>query len=356
MPSNNSVAAVDHGKKAWVSREAGSFDTGAQIVGLSVVRGGRAPVAIVGLNDGRLYRWEALGSIEGGSFHRSGQRDLIDISSGGNKILATSTDGSICLFDSDTLTLTSNIFVSEKNWPSGTSVSSDGLMGAVVAGNVITLLDLSQPTQQIIMTDTIDRSFSSVEFSPAGRYVAAGSQGKIVLWETAAFQSKALDWKGSHIDIFWSPDEQFVCSTTHDRELHVWNLTSGQDFRLGGFGRKIRHVAWNHVGSMLAAVSEENVVIWSLGTDGGFQNTPQELGAGADCGHCVDFAWVDEHRVVLLYEDGSILLSDCRTGSGEFLMVGSENGAGFAKLLSIDGWNAISATKRSVRTIKFPGE
>ena len=347
---------MDQGKKAWVSREARLFDVGAQIVGLSVVRGDHAPVAIVGLNDGRLYQWEALGSAEGGSFHRSGQRDLINISSGGNKTLATSTDGSICLFDSDTFKLTNNIFVSDKNWPSGTSVSFNGLFGAVVAGNSINLLDLSHPAQQIIMTDTGRGSFCSVEFSPAGKYVAAATQGKIVLWDTSSLHAQALNWKGSHVDIFWSPDERYVCSTTHDRELHVWNLTSEQDFRLGGFGRKIRHVAWSPVGSSLAAVSEENVVVWSLRTDGGFDNTPQELGAGADCGHCMSFAWVDEHRMVLLYEDGSILLSNCKNGSGEFLMVGSENETGFAQLLAIDGRSAISATKRSVRIIELPGE
>ena len=275
---------------------------------------------------------------------------------GGTKILTTSTDGTVCLFDSDTVTLTGNIFVSEKNWPSGTSVSSDGLMGAVVAGSAITLLDLSDPTQQIIMTDTVNRSFSSVEFSPARKYVAAASQGKIVLWDTASFQSQVLNWKGSHIDIFWSPDEQFVCSTTHDRELHVWNLTSGQDFRLGGFRRKIRHVSWNHVGSSLAAVSEENVVIWSLNADGGFQNTPQELGAGSDCGHCAGFAWVDEHQMIISYEDGSILLGDCRTGSGVYLLVGSEKIAGFTHLSAIDGKNTISANKSTIKNIKLPAE
>ena len=347
---------MDHGKKARVSREGRSFDMGAQIVGLSVVRGDQAPVAIVGLNDGRLYRWKALESVEDGSFYRSGQKDLINISGGGNKILATSTDGSICLFDSDTLTLTSNIFVSEKNWPSGTSVSSSGLFGAVVAGSSINLLDLSHPEQQIIMTDFGRGSFCSVEFSPTGKYVAATTQGKIMSWDTNSLHSRALNWKGSHVDIFWSPNEHHVCSTTHDRELHVWNLTSEQEFRLGGFGRKIRHVAWNPVGASLAAVSEENVVVWSLANDGGFRNTPQELGAGADCGHCLSFAWVDEHRLVLMYEDGSVLLSDSRTGSGEFLMVGSENGTGFAQLSAIDGRNVIAATKRSVRIIEIPGE
>ena len=356
MPSNNSVAAVDHGKKAWCSYEVICFDIGANIVGLSVVSGERAPAAIVGLNDGRLYRWEALGDVDSGSFYQLGQKDIINISGGGPNILTTSTDGTICLFDSDTRTLTSNIFVSEKNWPSGTSVSSDGLMGAVVDGSAITLLDLSQPTQKIIATDTVNRSFSSVEFSPAGKYVAAGSQGKVVLWETTAFQSQALDWRGSHIDIFWSPDEQFVCSTTHDRELHVWNLTSGQDFRLGGFGRKIRHVGWNHVGYRLAAVSEENVVIWSLSTDGGFHDTPQELGAGSDCGHCVGFTWVDEHQMIISYEDGSILLGDCRTGSGVYLLVGREKVGGFAQLSAIDGRNAISVNKSTIKMIRVPAE
>ena len=45
MPSNNSVAAVDHGKKAWCSYEPISFDIGAHIVGLNVAGDERAPMA-----------------------------------------------------------------------------------------------------------------------------------------------------------------------------------------------------------------------------------------------------------------------------------------------------------------------
>ena len=57
---------------------------------------------------------EALGSVDSGSFHQSDQKDIINISGGGTKILTTSTDGTVCLFDSDTLILTADIFVSKR--------------------------------------------------------------------------------------------------------------------------------------------------------------------------------------------------------------------------------------------------
>jgi WD40 repeat protein len=350
------VTSTDQGKKVWTTQEPEVFDFSVRITSLLKVEGDKGYYGIVGLADGRIYTWELASDFRKGSFYHLHDHGLLHIAAGSEQLLSFATDGTASIFKVDSKAVRRKVFVSEKNWPTDVAISGKGGIAAITDGCELIIFDVSNDQMSVVAKHHGDGgSFSGVEFSSSGQFLAAGSQGKVVICDTRSFEFRNLSWPGSHIDVFWSSSNQFICSMTHDRELHIWDLESGKDFRLGGFGRKVRHVAWNRSSTQIAAAAEENVVIWRINDeDGGFDSRPVEVGCGADCGRCSTFFWITDTELLISYEDGSLVLSDALTGAGRFLLAGPATGEAVQDIL-VDG-DSISylATQTTLMELHLP--
>ena len=355
MPNDNTVKGVDHGKRVWDNRILGSLVCEALIASLAHIKTENLSGVVVGLQNGRVYVCHNGPQVDTGSIHRLHDDGLLSLVAGGQRALSISTDGTVSRIDLDQLSVERRIFVAKKNWPTAVAVSSDGSLGAITSGSQAAVLDLGNENAVVMQEDAGGScSYTGVAFSRSGQHLGIGSQGKLVVYDIRSSQSRDLIWQGSHIDVFWSPSEEFICSTTHDRELHVWNLESGKDFRLGGFGRKIRVAKWNESSTQLAAVADEVVVVWTVDTQsGGFYPKPIEIGCGTDCGHCTAFSWVDDARMIVGFSDGSVILSDVSTGAGVFLLSEFSSGASINHLVAAGEDNAIVAINDNLISLDF---
>ena len=90
-----------------------------------------------------------------------------------------------------------------------------------------------------------DRSVNTIRFSPDKHHLASASDDATIIvwsrvktpmveWEDVKADSDVLrkylscGHKGDIIDISWSPDSLYLCSTSVDNRVVIWHVSSGQ--------------------------------------------------------------------------------------------------------------------------------
>jgi len=177
-------------------------------------------------------------------------------------------------------------------------------------------------------------------FAPKGYRLAVSHYNGATLWypnlETAP---DFVEWKGSHIDVTWSPDGRFVVTTMQENALHGWRLQPDRGhMRMSGYPGKVRSVTWSGDGDWLATGGAEAAIIWPFDSkEGPTGKAPRECGVRPARVSRVAF-----HPKALVlaigYEDGCILLVRFADGS-ELLVRPAVKGSGVTAL----AWDARGA-------------
>ena len=147
-------------------------------------------------------------------------------------------------------------------------------------------------------------------FAPKGYRLAVAHYNGATLWypnlDTAP---DFIEWKGSHIDVTWSPDGRFVVTTMQENSLHGWRLQPDRGhMRMSGYPAKVRSVSWSGDGHWLATSGAEAAIVWPFDSkEGPTGKAPRECGVRPARVSRVAF-----HPKALVlaigYEDGCILL------------------------------------------------
>lgn len=131
------------------------------------------------------------------------------------------------------------------------------------------------------------------------------------------------EWKGSHLDITFSPDGRFVVTSMQENMLHGWRLADGKDMRMSGYPSKTRSFSWSHDGNWLATSGADAAIIWPFkDKDGPMGKAPRECGVR----HAKVSAVAMHPKALVVgigYEDGCILL--CRLTDAAELLVRAAN-------------------------------
>jgi WD40 repeat protein len=208
------------------------------------------------------------------------------------KIIATAIDGSY------------TTIAHEKNrWIDAITCTKDTLAWSF-AKTIRTLDNKGE-----IKTLDVESSCQGLCFRPKGYMVAIAQNGGAKLWmpnTTAA--PDTLEWKGSHIDITWSPDSRFVVTSMQENQLHGWRLPEKAHMRMSGYPAKPRSFSWSMDGNWLATSGAEAAIIWPFASkEGPTGKAPRECGVRPKRVTKVSF-----HPKALVlalgYEDGFIML------------------------------------------------
>jgi WD40 repeat protein len=149
-----------------------------------------------------------------------------------------------------------------------------------------------------------------VSFAPKGYRLAMAHYNGATLWfPNLDAVPEVLEWKGSHLDVTWSPDGRFVVTSMQENALHGWRLQPDKGhMRMSGYPAKTRSVAWSSDGQWLATSGAEAAILWPFQSkEGPMGKAPRECGARP-----ARVARVAFHPKTLVlataYEDGCILL------------------------------------------------
>jgi WD40 domain-containing protein len=147
-------------------------------------------------------------------------------------------------------------------------------------------------------------------FAPKGYRLAAAHYNGATLWfPNLETKPEFLEWKGSHLDVTWSPDGRFVVTSMQENALHGWRLQPDRGtMRMSGYPAKTRSLSWSHDGKWLATSGAEAVIVWPFESkEGPMGKPPRECGVRPAKATRVAF----HPRTYVLaagYEDGFILL------------------------------------------------
>jgi WD40 repeat protein len=190
-------------------------------------------------------------------------------------------------------------------WIDALALHPDGAVAYSVGRNVV-----ARDAKGRERTFQAPSSARGLAFAPKGYRLAVAHYNGVSLWyPNLDTEADALGWKGSHIDVTWSPDGRFVVTTMQENALHGWRLQPDRGhMRMSGYPGKVRSTAWSSDGNWLATGGAEAAIVWPFDSkDGPTGKPPRECGVRP--ARVSRVAFHPKAPVLAMgYEDGCILL------------------------------------------------
>ncbi|MBX2836373.1 MAG: hypothetical protein KTR35_05935 [Gammaproteobacteria bacterium] len=263
---------------------------------------------VAGLGDGRLVRIDSDG-VRTLVRHQGAVTGAAKLSNG--SVLSAGQDGKLLLVSEET---TSVLLNSEQTWIDALAVSEDGTLVAAAVGKDVSVFS---GTELIASFTDHPSTVSGLAFFKDKSQLAVSHYNGVSLWSLADMaKPERLHWAGSVVSVSISPDQRYIASATQDRELHIWDLRSVRDFRLGGYQRKVKSIGWSP-DSLVCYTSGADVVVgWKMDDNPG-SFPPIEIGYAY--AHTVSIVpeLSDQTRIVAGFSDGSIQVGEMRGGTAK---------------------------------------
>ena len=147
-------------------------------------------------------------------------------------------------------------------------------------------------------------------FAPKGYRLAVAHYNGATLWyPNLEPKPDLLDWKGSHLDVTWSPDGRFVVTSMQENALHGWRLAPDRGhMRMSGYAAKPRSFSWSFGGAWLATSGADAAIVWPFDSkEGPTGKAPRECGVRH--AKVTRVAFHPSVNVLAIgYEDGCVLM------------------------------------------------
>ncbi|MBB2963580.1 WD40 repeat domain-containing protein [Methylobacterium sp. R2-1] len=190
-------------------------------------------------------------------------------------------------------------------WIDALALHGDGSV-AYASGRNVVARD-AKGREKILAAPSTARGLA---FAPKGYRLAVAHYNGVSLWyPNLETPPEFIEWKGSHIDVTWSPDGRFVVSTMQENALHGWRLQPDRGhMRMSGYPAKVRSLSWSADGKWLATSGAEAAIVWPFDSkEGPTGKAPRECGVRP--ARVSRVAFHPKAPVLAVgYEDGCVLL------------------------------------------------
>ncbi len=250
--------------------------------------------------------------------HQIHEGGILVVACDGKRLVTGGDDGKVIITDASARSI--EIAMEKNRWIDAVALGPDGAV-AWSFGKTIRARD----GKGQIKTLTLPSTSQGLSFRPKGYLLAAAQNGGAALWmpNTTADPEK-LDWKGSHIDITWSPDARFIVTSMQENQLHGWRMPEKAHMRMSGYPAKPRSFSWSMDGNWLATSGAEAAIVWPFASkEGPMGKAPRECGVRPK--RVTKVAFHPKALVLALgYEDGFIMM--VRLTDSSELVVRTETG------------------------------
>jgi WD40 repeat protein len=159
-------------------------------------------------------------------------------------------------------------------------------------------------------------SAGGLAFAPKGLRLAIAHYGGASLWfPNAQAAPETLAWKGSHLDVLFSPDGKFLMTAMQEPMLHGWRLMDGKDMRMSGYSGKVASMAFAAGGKWLATSGSEQLILWPFATKDGPMGKQPRMVAPYQKRVTAVACHPKQEIVVAGFEDGLVMLARIDDGA-----------------------------------------
>jgi WD40 repeat protein len=199
---------------------------------------------------------------------------ILTVASDGQRIVTGGDDGKIIATAADMTTAT--VAADPKHrWIDHVAIAPDGTV-AWSAGKEAFVQSRKGEPRMMVAPSTV----GGLAFAPKGLRLAIAHYNGVTLWFPNATEAapEHLEWKGSHLDVTFSPDGRYLVTAMQEPTLHGWRLVDGKHMRMSGYSAKVRATAWTADGKWLATSGAPELIIWPFhGKDGPMGKQPLML-------------------------------------------------------------------------------
>jgi WD40 repeat protein len=308
---------------------------GAQVVGAYFLK----TTAVFALGDEALLFAAGAGDPQRVAVHGGG---ILAVASDGERIVTAGDDGKIV---STTAGMTATPVAEDPKhrWIDHVAIAPDGTV-AWSAGKEAFVQSRKGEPRMIVAPSSV----GGLAFAPKGLRLAIAHYNGVTLWfpNAADAAPERLEWKGSHLDVTFSPDGRYLVTAMQEPALHGWRLVDSKHMRMTGYSARVRATAWTADGKWLATSGAPELIIWPFhGKDGPMGKEPMMLApaenkvsavacnprndiiaAGYDDGLMLLVRMTDGAEILARHPGGSPLSALAWDASGMMLAFGTEDG------------------------------
>ncbi|MBI1268650.1 MAG: WD40 repeat domain-containing protein [Cryomorphaceae bacterium] len=124
-----------------------------------------------------------------------------------------------------------------------------------------------------------ESTITGVQWVPGSKdSFATACYGGVRFWQIGKSEPKRhLKWKGSLLNLCFSPGGKVVACGCQDGAVHFWTLPNGVDLEMSGYPTKVRELAWDYQGRYLATGGSDQPTIWDFSGKGPEGSKPTML-------------------------------------------------------------------------------
>jgi WD40 repeat protein len=304
------------------------ISAGAPVVGIhfldrtaAFVLGEEAVLLVSGKDD------EKRCAVHGGGILASAS-DGVWVVTGGDdgKVLVTGAKGDSKLVAQD----------AKHRWIDHVATGPDGALAWSAGKSAYVMAGKGDPK-----TIEVPSTVGGLAFAPKGVRLAVAHYNGVSIWfPNSQAAPEKLEWKGSHHDVAFSPNGQFIVTAMQEPALHGWRVVDGKHMRMSGYTARVRSFAWTAGGKWLATSGSEQLVLWPFqGKEGPMGKQPRMFAAFAV--RATTVACHPKQEVVAVgFADGTLLLVRVEDGAE---VLGKKPGEGAISALAWDEGGALLA-------------
>jgi WD40 repeat protein len=180
------------------------------------------------------------------------------------KVVNTAADGATSIVATDP----------KRRWIDRVALARDGAV-AWSAGKQAFLRTEKGAERALDLSSTA----GGLAFAPKGLRLAVAHYNGVTLWfPNVKAEPEALAWKGSHLDVTFSPDGRFLVTAMQESTLHGWRVADRHDMRMSGYSARVRSLDWTADGKWLATSGANQLILWPFQSkDGPMGKNPRLL-------------------------------------------------------------------------------
>jgi WD40 repeat protein len=217
------------------------------------------------------------------------------------KVVATDANGAVEMLATD----------AKHRWIDRVALGPDGAV-AWAAGKQAFVRNAKGEVKSVDLPSSV----GGLAFAPKGLRLALAHYGGATLWfPNAQAAPEMLAWKGSHLDIAFSPDGKFLVTSMQESTLHGWRLMDGKDMRMSGYSAKVRSFAFTAGGKWLATAGSEQLILWPFASKDGPMGKQPRMVLPHEKRVVVVACHPDSEIVAAGFEDGMVMLARIEDGA-----------------------------------------